>query len=94
MKDKNTVTIDLEIYNQLRDFKKTIEENNTIRINSLNSFFQSSYNFITKDELSKEILYKNKELNEENIKLKENNRLEINKLKKMSVWEFIKWRTE
>lgn len=50
---KNTVTIDLEYYNNLRDFKENIEKDNVVVVNSYSYCGDTTY-YYTNDEMLKE----------------------------------------
>ena len=91
--EKDTVLLDVEKYNELRDFKQKIEEGKTICIITGN--WSYSKTFITTDDAIKSIVETNKELGKEIERLKNiNNPKEVtlNDIKKMSYWEFRKWR--
>ena len=101
--EKDTVLLDVEKYNVLRDFKEHIEKGNTLEVN--NSLFNSRRRFITTDEAVKIVVKERElivaELEKENtdlrlqIKTLESplpKEISINDLKKMSYWEFRKWR--
>jgi hypothetical protein len=101
--EKDTVLLDVEKYNALRDFKEYIEKGNTLEVNNLR--YNSYRRFITTDEAVK-IIVKDRELivselekENEDLKLQIRNlenpapkEMSINDLKKMSYWEFRKWR--
>ena len=101
---KDTVLLDVEKYNVLRDFKEYIEKGNTLEIN--NSRYNSYHRFITTDEAVKILVNESNDLiktqaEELNRLLKQISDLQeinkpkeitINDLKKMSYWEFRKWR--
>ena len=105
--ETNTVVLSLNDYNQLREFKEKMEEGNTYKLLQpyvsrsvyWGSEYHSPVNYITTDEAVIELLERNKELLKINTELKEEmvemnrNSIEtINKVKKMSIWEFIRWR--
>jgi len=100
--EKDTVLLDVEKYNVLRDFKEYIEKGHTLEVN--NSRYNSYRRFITTDEAVKIVVKERElivaELEKENTDLRlQINTLEnpapkeitINDLKKMSYWEFRKW---
>ena len=98
--ENNTVILDLHKYNELYDFKNKIEEDYSFVVQNHSPYgCNVSSTFMTTDEaienivesnstLVKEIERLSKELNE----VKKPHTEEINKIKKMSVWEFLKWR--
>jgi len=99
--ETNTVVLNLSDYNELREFKEKMEEGYTYKLiwTANHGIFQPAM-YITTDLALKELLERNdkitainSELYKECIDLK-NNRPNINigELKKMSIWEFIKWR--
>lgn len=93
MKRKNTVLLDVEKYNELRDFKQKIEEKYTYATKCSNYFYEVRY--ITTDEAIKEIEELNKSLSKRVEDLKSANNpkeITIEDLKRMSYWEFRKWR--
>ena len=85
----NTVTIELELYNKLRDFKKTIDENYTIE-ESLWDFSKKVYSN------DKAIIKLTKEIHQakiENATIAKSTEKSMNeKFAKMSIVEFILWR--
>jgi len=64
--EANTVILNLEEYNELRDFKTDIEKNHTIKIGYGLNFYELSY--ITRDEAVKQAMEiieeKNKRINQ------------------------------
>jgi len=80
--EKNTVLLDVNIYNELRDFKQKIEEGKTISI--VTSNWAYSKTFITTDEAIISIAETNKELGNKIEELRDNNQKKLNDLKKMS----------
>ena len=104
----NTVTIELDKYNKLRDFKKSIESGDVCKINFIKPFTdeQGEWQFFKADKLDKIILEQNKKLTIA-LQTEQNNKIEILKkfeikiqnieqrledFKKYSIWQFIKWR--
>ncbi len=87
--EKNTVLLDVEKYNELRDFKQNIEESKTLTV--INSLYSYSSTFISTDEAVSKIGEANKKLYNENRRLQQNE-ITVNNIKKMSYWEFRKWR--
>ena len=102
--EKNTLILDLDEYNELRDFKTTIEKGNVVCKIQTN-YWQKQYLTTSDalDQLSTEInsiSEKNKILidemtllkNEQNNKLQKAYKTEIDKLAKMNWFEFRKWK--
>jgi len=106
--DVNTVLLPVDEYNELRDFKKSIEEGKTI------VYYYAGYNLrkrcYTTDEAVLDVIEANeilmdearnshtevcalrkdiKELTEKKVKAL---LININAVKRMTVWEFLKWR--
>ena len=110
--EKNQVLIDLNDYNNLRDFKKLIEADHTISVSTTtywnNQQCQSIVlSFISKDDAIKQI-DESKKLLQRNYddlikqkddqiyylrkQLKINQEISVDDIKKMSYWEFRKWK--
>ena len=105
--ETNTVVLSLSDYNELREFKEKMEEGYTYKLNqpyTQSPMWANNYGlfqpakYITTDLALKELLERtdkitaiNNELYFECQDLKYN-RPNISKLKRMSIWEFIKWR--
>jgi len=104
----NIVTIELDKYNKLRDFKKSIESGDVCKINFIKPFTneQGEWQFFKADKLDKIILEQNKKLTIA-LQTEQNNKIELFKefeikiqnieqrledFKKYSIWQFIKWR--
>jgi hypothetical protein len=87
---KDTVLLGVEEYNSLRDFKQKIEEGKTMVINSEWSYGYK--HFITTEKAVIEIAESNKILQKENEKLRNLKDTILNDIKKMSYWEWRKWR--
>jgi hypothetical protein len=105
--EANTVILSLSEYNILRDFMTNLEKENTYRVSDYKVVLGGSYSqaptFVSTDKAVKEIAdicnkleKKLDELYTENSELKQgilkDRDYEIDRAKKMSVWEFIKWR--
>lgn len=103
--ENNTVILDIEEYNKLRDFKKSIEAGEVCLIANINLFSQKmgEWKFYKAEKLDKIIVAENIKLSASlsaektrNAKLIE--QIQSNKtktrdeLKKMSIWEFRKWK--
>jgi hypothetical protein len=98
----NTVTLTLSDYHALRIFKEEMEKNNVARL--YGGGWGNSYIFISKEQAVKEAEETNeilrKELEhqkQENYKLQnppkpEKKELTITEIKRMTVWEFLKWK--
>jgi hypothetical protein len=106
--EANTVILSLPEYNALRDFKTNLEKGNTYRYLGYQQVSKYAAiqvtNFITTDEAVKEAMKANEKLIEENCELTNRiNELEqppvpkeitVDEIKKMSIWEFRKWRKQ
>lgn len=106
--ETNTVVLNLNDYNQLREFKEKMEEGNTYKLpqpyvyGNGQYFMGQSYpstTYITTDEVVTELLEKNKQLSAINDGLaNDRNRLKFendsinSKFAKMSIWEFMRWK--
>lgn len=91
--EKDTVLLDVEKYNELRDFKKKIEEGYTLTI-AYSSYYTDRW-YITTAKAVEEVVNANKELQKQIEDLKSGNTkkdLPISEIKKMSIWKFLKWR--
>lgn len=97
--ETNTVVLSLAAYNELREFKEKMESSGNVyrlaqprhRYYSCNHQVYSPVTYITTDEALIEILEQNKAIADENNQLKYH-RTDNSDFKKMSIWEFIKWR--
>lgn len=58
--EKDVAIINIERYNQLRDFEKNVLENKTMKIQS--SYSSCVYSVVTEDNIIKDISSKNEEL--------------------------------
>jgi hypothetical protein len=90
--EKNTILLDLKEYDKLRDFKKNIEQNKTLKVHyCYNDNYKEIYNWtiLTTEEAIKEILKDNKTLKEA---LEHKKDIDLEDVKKMSIWKFLKWR--
>lgn len=106
--EKDTVLLSVEKYNELRDFQKEVEESwkeskFAVIEERWGGFIGGGYTrrYYTENEAvldfekrNKELETKNKELETkiEKYGVKEPKEISINDLKKMSYWEFRKWR--
>ena len=97
--EKNTVLLSIKDYNELRDFKIEIERNHTLH--SWEHTWGSGYTWVTTDEAVKCIAQKNKEASKNVRKLQEKiwdlkhpetKKETLESVKKMSIWQFIKWK--
>jgi hypothetical protein len=88
--EKDTVLLDVEKYNELRDFKKQMQEGKTLVITDTRWTYRKE--FVTESEAVKEIANDNAILQKEIERLTTPKEITINDLKKMSYWEFRKWR--
>ena len=96
--ESNKVILDLDTYNELRDFKNNYDKGNTVKV--IGKYFSDTY--ITTDEAINEIANKNNELmTEYETLLSKCNDFEKNYkhivkilalLEHTSYWKFRKWR--
>lgn len=89
---KNIVSINLEDYNELRDFKKDIEDGFTYVVETY--FGSYLYKIISTDEALKKMGWQIEKLRKENavLKTKCKNQSDIEIIKKMNWWRFRKWK--
>ena len=85
---KDTVILSIEEYNELRDFKKEIENGKTLILST--GFYGTKLFFYTKDEAIKLLIDASKDLEEENESLRKEK--PTSQVKRMSIWQFLKWR--
>lgn len=95
--EKNTVTLSIEEYNELRDFKLNMENNNSYNVYVDTYWYNGPYNssckrFITNDENVKELVAINKHLETTINKLKDDHSKKLNEIKQMSIWAFVFWK--
>jgi len=99
--EANTVILSLNDYNRMRDLEIEIQKNDTFYVNAGNVCW--NYHIVTKDEAVKTLINNNKnlsdKLNETTLELhnlkagvKTNKIISIDQVKKMSIWQFLKWR--
>jgi hypothetical protein len=91
--EKDTVLLAVEKYNELRDFKQKMEEGKTIVI--VSGWNHYNKEFVTTERAVEQIAEANKLLQKENEDLRNANKpkeITLNDIKKMSYWEFRKWR--
>ncbi len=93
--EKNTVLLSLEDYNELREFKEKTESGFVPVWNCCGIYCH----FYTKDEAIKDIAEQNKGLKNKMLKLEVNDEIvkeeckeEIKEIRKMSIWQFMKWK--
>lgn len=96
--EKNTVVLSLDEYNELRDFKIGIQEGNTLVIyDGRHSYYENIYyktlEFVSTDEAVKRIAEENAVLLSKLKELHKEKEPE-EKIKRMSVREFRKWRRQ
>ena len=92
IKRNNTVSLDLETYNKLRDFRDGITKNGAITVfYGWNSWEQQLY---TKDEAIISLAKANEELKAKIEELKHTDKKQptIEEIRKMSWWQFRKWK--
>jgi len=98
--EKNTVVIPLEDYNELRDFKtKVLKGDGYYVSDTYHMCGQYPGQFYSQVEIAKFLVDENKQLKGEDSKLRKrisDLKTEFSdvesKLKKMSLWEFFKWK--
>ena len=102
--EKSIVLLDVEKYNELRDFKKEVEESRkeskfAVIEERWGGFLTNGYTrkYYTENEAVLDFENRNKQLEAKNKELEAKNKeleakIGINDLKKMSYWEFRKWR--
>lgn len=83
---KDTVTLSIEEYNRLRDFEREIKSGKVFTLES--GFYSSSSRFYTESEIVKNIIGEGNDLRRRIDDLL----IQRVKVKKMSIWEFLKWR--
>lgn len=100
--EANTVTLKLSDYHELRIFKEEMEQNHVARL--YGGSWHNSYSFVTKEEALKTAEEVNESLKKENENLRRENHklmyppqphekeLTLADIKKMSIWEFLKWK--
>jgi hypothetical protein len=83
---KNTVLLDIEKYNRLRDFKEKIINGKVLVEHD--PYGNLTIKYYTNDDVAKEIHEINNILRRRNELLKSR----IDDLRKKSVWQFLKWK--
>lgn len=87
--EANTVLLSVKEYNELRDFKKGIDDGHTYRMYHNGRYF---FNYIaTKNETVLELIEINESISKENSRLEEPNELLSFKIKQMSFWQLFKF---
>jgi len=91
------VIIDVELYNQLHDFREKTLQNKSFKVKS--NYYNNSQTYVISENISEEIFDMNKKLNEQLIQLSDDNqKLKreydeiIDKFYKMSIIDFYKWK--
>lgn len=93
---ENTVILDVETYNNLRDFRKTIESGGFVHIQS--GTYSYREDFFTKDDGNAKLIKEIEELSNQIEDLKTPPEIivdpeeKINEIKKMNWWQFRKWK--
>ena len=92
--EKDTVLLSLENYNELRDFKREIEAGNTYVVIRGDGLWQKETCFISSDKAMKDLDGLIQSLRTEICELKypDKKKPNIDKLKAMSIWQFLKWK--
>jgi hypothetical protein len=88
--EKDTVLLAVEKYNELRDFKQKMEEGKTLVI--IDHRWTYSKKFVTESEAVKIVVQDNEVLQKKLDELTAPKEITLNDIKKMSYWEFRKWR--
>ena len=90
--EKDTVLLNVEKYNELRDFKKEIEDGYTYRVYL--GMWGSSLRFIGTDEALKEMseMLEAKQKEIDDLKNPDKKQPSIDEIKAMSWWKFRKWK--
>ena len=92
MKNLNgTVTISIKEFDDLRTFRNTIEKDGAIRL-YVGYSGEEYFFFYSKDDGLKLAADLNESLYKELEELKKLPNLELEDIKKMSIWQFLKWR--
>tara|TARA_R110000796_G_scaffold116035_1_gene228456 strand:- start:225 stop:515 length:291 start_codon:yes stop_codon:yes gene_type:complete len=89
--EANTVILQTKEYNRLRDFYKGIQEDKFVQVYS-NYFHESEIFYRTEKEVVMRLKQRNEALKKELDKLKNPKEKNLEQVKNMSLWEFIKWR--
>jgi len=87
---ENTVLLNVEKYNELRDFYNGINEGKFVTIDSC----YSRVYYIEEKEVLESLKNKIGRLEKELNNFKKPNEKTINDVKKMSLWQFLKWRNK
>jgi len=100
--EANTVTLTLSDYHRLKEFKEEMEKNNVARL--YGGSWANSYQYISMEQAFKEVEQTNETLKKENENLRRENHklmyppqpqekeITLSDVKKMSIWEFLKWK--
>lgn len=90
--EKDTILLNVETYNELRDFKKEIEHGYTYRVDF--GYWGNSITYVSTDEAIKEMSQRLETLKKENEDLKNPDKKQpsIDEIKAMSWWKFRKWK--
>jgi len=105
--ETNTVILSVQEYNELRDFKKAIEDGkNVLSLDIANSVYKKQYFFLTPDETITSIREEANKLSEtinnyeqivadlrhDNVELQQQERIRNRQVAKMTCYEFRRWR--
>lgn len=82
---KDTVTLSIEEYNRLRDFEREVKSGKVL---SIAMGFSTFINYYTENSIIECLINDNNELRKDRLY----NGKTIYDVKKMSIWEFLKWR--
>lgn len=86
---ENIVILSLEEYNRLMDFEKEIKSGKAFTLES--GFYSSSSQFYTQEQIIEKIVDEGNELRRRFDELLRNKQ-SISHIKKMSIWQFLKWK--
>ena len=96
--EKDTVILNLQDYNELRDIKKAVDNKKKI-FGWLGGM--ADYVFVDEEDFEKAFVKENEHLNEEikrlrgkiyNLQHPKKSELSLDEIKKMSLWQFLKWK--
>jgi hypothetical protein len=93
--ERNTVLLDVSEYNRLRDFEREIKMGNTLPITEYNYNVVYHSNYITESDAVAHIAKANASLVKQIKELKKANEPKspsLEDVKKMSYWQFRKWK--
>jgi len=92
---KNTIKLSIKKYNELKDFKKKIKNGDVCQIIAYTRYPVISY--LNPNDAVKDIVAEYNETQKQYkilAEIHERNTLEIEKIKKMGLFEFLKWKNQ